>query len=319
MGCTDIFCAICGAPYHDLRMYELQIRNMQKWLKKCVLLLPNGDIRRNCQEQACYGEFVDKKGYSFVGSILKSNSQGFFDGSLGQSMNGIFIHEDCYKYVQKTRGIKLRYNDFPCIVDQLNKKSEYNCFNVSYGNIEKYWMQDFDVITMFNDKNHFMIESPLKNEKNAKRIDKVLNQLKIKRKDDRKSPNISATFFKEGDIKLGNDYNFHIIKNGKWMLYQKPVAKIIDFHLEEFNKNASKVMINYVNNMNFTCDTFRSKLKTNRYNGPLFIHIKNHEQYYDSIKKPSAKRVLMRLVIFGTDKSISKFLKDLPKNSYTEI
>jgi hypothetical protein len=65
----------------------------------------------------------------------------------------------------------------------------------------------------------------LKDEKNAKRINKILSKLKLKNKDERKSPNTSATFYNNGDIKIGNDRFFWIIKNNKWYLLDNDIQE----------------------------------------------------------------------------------------------
>ena len=71
-----------------------------------------------------------------------------------------------------------------------------------------------------------MVESPLVNIKNASRIKKNIKQLKIK--SGRSGPSISASFYKNGDIKIGNDGYFWIIKNNKWMkINEKPIIEII--------------------------------------------------------------------------------------------
>lgn len=64
----------------------------------------------------------------------------------------------------------------------------------NYGLITKYWIFGFDAMTMIDDNNFWMAESPLKNKKNADRIDNIINKLKIK--SGRKGPTISASFYK---------------------------------------------------------------------------------------------------------------------------
>jgi hypothetical protein len=79
---------------------------------------------------------------------------------------------------------------------------------------------------MIEDGNFWMGESPLKNAKNAKRIVKIIKQLKIK--PGRSGPTISASFFANGTIKIGNDGYFWIIKNKKWTkIPEKPVIEKI--------------------------------------------------------------------------------------------
>lgn len=86
--------------------------------------------------------------------------------------------------------------------------------------------QFFDYAQIIKDKNFWMVESPLLNTKNTSRIKKNFKQLKIK--SGRIGPSISASFYKNGDIKIGNDDYFWIIKNNKWIkINEKPIIEII--------------------------------------------------------------------------------------------
>lgn len=328
MGCFDIFCALCGAPPHDLRMYEETItyKNLEKWLTDGVILLPNGDVRYNCEETMCINNFQENNDgeiYRYYGTVFNYEifDKKFYFGCEG--LYGIFVHADCYKCANKKVGFNLRYCDFPCVIENISKHSYgINCFNVNYGGIEKYWMQDFDANKLIDDKNTYMVQSPLKNTKNAKRIYSVLNQLKIKKKEGRKAPNVSATFFKDGDIKLGNDHDLYVIKNGKWIKYAKSYYKVINIYTEKLTEKASKVMIHYINNhLQYICGTYRlsannnpKKRFRNRYDEPIFAHIKDSDIYYGLCSIP-----IENFIIIGTKKSVNSFLNDLPKDCYEEI
>jgi len=139
--------------------------------------------------------------------------------------NGYFIHKDCYNFVKKNYNINLVFGDF---FINFTKKNYYslNQHYVNFENIKKYWAQFFDYTQIIKDKNFWMVESPLTNIKNASRIKKNIKQLKIK--SDRSGPSISASFYKNGDIKIGNDGYFWIIKNNKWMkINEKPIIEIV--------------------------------------------------------------------------------------------
>ena len=82
-----------------------------------------------------------------------------------------------------------------------------------------------DYVKMFQDNNIHMIIDPLKNDKmNNIRLKKIINQLKLK-STLRPSPSMSGTFNKTGDIRMGNNGKFWIIKNNKWVEIKDPIVK----------------------------------------------------------------------------------------------
>jgi hypothetical protein len=97
---------------------------------------------------------------------------------------------------------------------------------IDYGEIKKYWNQYMQYDKMYIDKNIYMLDSPLltTNIENIKRIKKIVNQMKLK-KELRPSPPVSATFYKNNDIKLGDNNKFWIIKNYKWMEIKEDICK----------------------------------------------------------------------------------------------
>lgn len=95
---------------------------------------------------------------------------------------------------------------------------------------------------MFLDNNIWMAYSPLvNNSKNNIRIKKIIKQLNLK-KIDRPSPSISATFFRNGNIKIGNNNKFWIIVNRKW--------KEIKEEIIQKKYNNVKINNNIVSNIN---------------------------------------------------------------------
>ena len=89
-----------------------------------------------------------------------------------------------------------------------------------------------------------MLDSPLvsTNKKNIIRIKKIIQQLNIK-KEKRPSPSVSATFYKNNEIKLGNDNFFWIIKNGRWNKIKDEVFKKTIIFDKKFNKNVKMLSI----------------------------------------------------------------------------
>jgi len=139
---------------------------------------------------------------------------------------GIFIHVDCWKFIKITYGIELHYSNLPVNYKDNKISGIPPLINIDYGEIKKYWNQDMDFYKLLLDKNTYMLDSPLvsSNVKNINRIKKIISQLKLK-KELRPSPPISATFYKNNTIKLGNNNNFWIIKNNKWNEIKETITK----------------------------------------------------------------------------------------------
>ena len=80
----------------------------------------------------------------------------------------------------------------------------------------------------------------INNTKNIKRIKKIINQIKLRVKVHKDSlkinrigPYVSASFYYENDIKLGNDNNFWKISHGKWIkINDKIIIKKILINIE---------------------------------------------------------------------------------------
>ena len=223
MGCYDLHCIICGNTYWN----SLNIPQMN-WLTKCMILTVNNEIIKNVQEISCNMCFSSKTGKLYLAVPNKL----FFSYLNNMYENkGIFNHDSCYKIACKITKSKLKYSDFPIryVVDYPFDKF----ININYGAITKYWKQDVEYQQMINDGNEYMFANPLFNPKNMSRIKHIINQLKIRK--GRISPNSSASFYKTGDIKYGNDKNFWIIKNGKWIKHNENI--IINTYKFKNNKS----------------------------------------------------------------------------------
>ena len=219
MGCYDVFCPICGIcvfiPKNDLdKKYTSKI----KWIKKASFMTATNEIKKICSEILCSNVFScanERKSY-----ISELYPHRIYDES-DEAITGYFIHRDCYEFIKKKFKINIVFGDF---YHSAKNKLTLNDHYVNFGGVEKYWDQYFDWNKMIEDGNFWMAESPLKNAKNAQRIVKIVKQLKIKA--GRTGPTISASFFKNGDIKIGNDGYFWIIKNKKWIkIPEKPVIE----------------------------------------------------------------------------------------------
>jgi len=245
MGCFDVFCLICGNPCHSMlnfteyveqiissgKKHYIKNPNLIKdlnkfkkhtlWMDKCTMLLTNNEVKHNCKEITCNTTFSDKK--NNYTHLMENYNVCFYDK---YSNGGVFIHTDCYKYIKLKYNIKLTYSNLPLIDN--GKPNYYKPFEyINYGEIERYWEQEFEFINICIDKKQYICSSPLKNDKNISQINKNINGMKISNKYIlRPSPPISATFYKKNNIKYGNNGKLWIVKNSKWNEINEDMCKI---------------------------------------------------------------------------------------------
>jgi len=225
----DIYCCICGnsckgADFNYLKglfnAYKVNISDKElkkiesnlKWINNKITLYANNQ-NKLCKNNNCHVE----------------NHLPFRDPSSDEY--GILLHYDCWKFIKIIYNIELQYKNLPVnYKDENNKYIQDNTqpllMNVNYGDIKKYWGQDMDFYNMYLDNNLYMLQSPLYTGKNVTRIKKIIKQIKLK-KELRPSPSISATFYKNNIIKIGNNNKFWIIKNNKWNEIKEDVIKKI--------------------------------------------------------------------------------------------
>jgi hypothetical protein len=243
---TDVYCCFCGNACNsgyvsdDIANIENkdELDKITKWLDNVTILLINGKVVHNCHD-AGWGPNFDCGDSSYMGFIWYD--MNYFGYHIENK--GLLTHTDCWNYVCKKYNKNININDIPITINPLKKMNSYTDLRLDYGKIEKYHDQSIDFKTMYNDKNLYMCFSPLINKKNATRINKIISQLKIK-KPVRISPSVSATFYKEGDVKIGNTNNFWIIKKGKWLLIKENIIqytfKFVE-HKKFINKNKQKI------------------------------------------------------------------------------
>lgn len=239
MGCWDIFCIICGNNCHnytDNKKYN--------WLEKATLLLENNNIIHGAEEVNCNVGFKYKKEL-YEASIMYLGSSIYYNKLFSNKC--IFLHTDCWKFIKKEYNIKLKYSDLPF------SKKYYNFYdtigNVNYKPISKYQEQYFNFNKAIQDKNEYMILSPLSKEegssKNISRIKKIFSQFKIRYEPSRKSPSVSASFYNNGSIKMGNDNKFWIKDKDKWISI-KEKENIIKIFLPQSSSRILKNKINLI-------------------------------------------------------------------------
>lgn len=321
MGCADIFCFLCGNPcrgmgknyidsfleivrerekiiqkhgsskhQQDLRYgkhynyyknnpdYKKKIEKFSsavKWMYTCTFLSAYDEVIHNCYETSCNIVFTCAN-RTFNHSIFRSKM-------YPDESHGIFIHTDCWTFIKKKYGIELKYSDLPVRATNVKisgaKKSEDKIFAfINYGKIEKYWEQEFDFIKVLADGNQHLCQNP--NEGHNTNILKVFNKLKIRKT--RPSPLVSASFYKNDTIKIGNDNNFYIVKNGKWI---KITDKIIEFNavININNKNNFFKSLGCVGEASHIPAFIKSIQTKNK--GVLHVKIVTFQNIVDKIKK----------------------------------
>jgi len=271
MGCFDIFCFVCGNPSHsanlqidtylnDYNNYKkllnkkklnnkeinsvkyytkifknhtpkkseqmIQLVKDTKWMDKCSMLTLDDKIIHNVKEISCNTQFVDKHKNLYEHLSLS------YDNS---SPCGVFIHTDCLKYINKKIGINIKCKHLP-----LTNITEDKILPINNGEIEKYWGQEFEFIDIIENNKTYFCTSPLKNGKNIGQINKNISQLKIK-KEERPSPFVSATFYKNGLHKIGNNNKIWYTNGGRWVIINEPLMLI---HVIPNNSKQKKILYN---------------------------------------------------------------------------
>ena len=243
MGCFDIFCALCYAPYRgmddgylndfdekDIDKVQQIIENTE-WMNKCVFLTVDDRIIHNCENDDCGGKFTDEKNneYYHIEELKYRNFELKY-------MYGIFVHEDCWKYIKNTHNVELRYSHFPIIDYELKIHDKY------YNPTNMYEGQDFNFSDFIKDGYGKYCMSPLKN---PLVIKKVFTQLKIKNDKNRKSPESSASLYPENIYKVGKNGNIWQKLKGKWIPQETINTQLV------VKTNAKLRIYRYVGETNF--------------------------------------------------------------------
>ena len=246
---ADTYCFICSMPPYFSEYFRIEDfnitslnKNLQKSLKdiektfksnckylnNLTILTFDDKIKPNSENEGNYGEFFDsdKNEYNITGEDWEANISYCNINKIAT-----WLHTDCYNFVCKTLKIKLLASHIPFLLPTDVKKKKLKSYkhhqlfleHIDYGEITKYCNQYFNYTKIINDKNEWMCFG-YNNDKNIARIKKVVNQFKIKSAD-RSGPIISASYYPDGIIKLGNNEKFWIIKNNKWTEIKENVIK----------------------------------------------------------------------------------------------
>jgi hypothetical protein len=229
MGCWDIFCFLCGNRSRECDDNSNNFNKQTEWLNECTFLTATNKIIHNCKEIECNIIFADNTGNEYYHATYKP---------FPLENYGLFVHTHCWKFIQKKYKIDLCYSHLPIS----NTNHRYNVFGsfIKYP-LEKYWKQDFNFKALIEDKKEEMAYSPFKSLSTAKNISNVFTKLKIRTKGERKGPLISASFYKNGEYKMGSNGNIWIINNKKWMEIKETIKYKVKINLD---KKTQKYLLN---------------------------------------------------------------------------
>jgi len=281
------YCYLCGAPIDTYGIFTLKnLNKYRKYSNKLVYVEFPSNIDEKVQDMKNIPDEIKKeivnnviylkdKKYKWMkdllllhwsGMILKISDYSNWDFDFTDtngiehflSGNNFIVHKDCYEIT------KQKYGDYNSLYME-----EYDPIN--YGFIKNYNTQEYMWLKYFFNNVEYVLESPLKNSKNKKRIlninhkvnkkivpkfinflsaykknnnkipekgykwmkriisntfggnienymkyfEKIINKSLPNKKKDRPSPSESATQFKVGTKKKGNDGNMWIIVENK--------------------------------------------------------------------------------------------------------
>lgn len=247
MGIWDEYCLICGGPiinYFDGNtvMYDdndneiICNKKEYNWLNNLILILSNEQIiKLTGKHYADSGKFVLNNKLYIVTPINYHSKWINHDGY------GVICHQDCYKLIEYNLHHKILFSNIAKLLHT------GNCLlkNISkYKPMDKYISQLFDYYHA-DQQNKWLLDNPLKNNENKKRILNIWKPLIIqfKKYPPRPSPAESATAFTTGTILIGYNKEKWIVKNTKgikkWIQYNKNNENIEN--IKGSQKNSRKV------------------------------------------------------------------------------
>ena len=188
MGVWDEMCLVCGGPpaafdvaqiaeiardlaqeSDTLALSPKQVRDGLRgtaWLAKYVGI-DHVDALRNVGAYDNYGAFRLSRDTAFHGA---TNFR--FDNVPDGQPFGLTCHRACHALLAEKLKYKLRFADvWPTLMRQQQQGNYFTSW--SYGGINKYHAQDFDVVALLEDGNAWMLQDPRRNERNSARILRV--------------------------------------------------------------------------------------------------------------------------------------------------
>ena len=281
----DSICPICGLYFHlwyDNEEYvdNKNFINFENILysdqsinfDNITILYPEKEISHNNKYIARttffnkdkFNQAKNKNKNKFDVLFHKNNTKNLYFNSL----KGLPMHYECWNLANKVLKHKLTYEDFYYnkLNNIKNKNSKFYTLDyLDYNPVKKYWGQFFnDSLNIFllNKKDWYIIYSPFRKSKESKKnYNRILKNLKkiiknisspnksIKKSKSkkRKGPSESATLFKSGTKKIGNDKQMWIIvknKNGikKWQKIKQIDGTLNDKYSYKYFKYKKKYL-----------------------------------------------------------------------------
>ncbi len=230
----------------DFNIHLKNLKDKTKWLNKCTFLTIDNRIIHNCKDG-------DSQLYS-------NNGDSYTIGDIDGIDSGLYVHDNCWKFIKTKYGIELKYGDLPIINERNYNLLRNSPFDfIKYDRIKKYQLQYFDFYNILNTKDEELCISPLI--KNPI-ISKVFPKLKIRK--DRLGPSQSVSFYKNGTYKVGNNENIWYVKSGKWIELKNTIKTKIK------EKDINKKNVKYIGQTNTK---------------PEFIILKKNQYYLLTIEK----------------------------------
>jgi hypothetical protein len=303
MGCSDIFCILCGLPYSNYYLIENKIDKIE-WIKKCTILTLDNKIIHNCENTDCYSAFENPS----IG--IEFQAYGYYQSKnlveYPKYILGCFVHTDCWHFIKKEYNIELIYSMIP-FISKMNKKISINhpilLSHIKYDIVNKYWQQDFNYKQLLLDKNEYLLTSPLDNKnklcsKNISRIKKIFKQFNIK-KTIRTGPQISATWYDDNIFRLGNDNNIWYTNKNKWIKLNETVSVIkLKIEYNKINDKDEQKLFNIINKIKQSGEPSEN---------PIFLF--NLYSFYDN----KTKNNLISLNIIYTNNLLDKVITNISK------
>lgn len=215
------------------------------WLSNIIAIVPNGIVKNINVKDNDTLNFFDNEGNHYDPYSINSKN----------TTRTYIMHDSCFQLL-KNKNYDMSYESFAeadILQKFKNKKTEsynvfLNKFNIDYGVADKY----IDSRNIFLNYvayvyDEYILEDPLKNNKNATRILNLklpIKKINIKRK----GPNESATLFDIGTIKVGNDkHNWIIVENingiKKWQRIKQKGGLYNNIYYNKYLKYKTKYLV----------------------------------------------------------------------------
>jgi len=249
MGIFDSYCTLCGAPLNgtitteDLPEDKYKKLPNIKWLENFYILFDDNNVSNSAKDNSDNMSNVVPLKYSGDNGLMLSYK--YNKKTFENEFVGLCIHCDCYSFIKTKIGIKLKFSHFPFNICKKNNLKLFIINSAFYNPINKYQNQFFNYEKLIDDKNEYLITSPLKNIKKQHQILRIFNRYKIKV--GRNSPLSSATWYKSGDVKIGEDGNFYYISKRKWIRIMNYKIETKKCKIYESHKNLSNCYLDLLN------------------------------------------------------------------------